>query len=204
MKTLDEIGIDHQTDKASQFSRTYAQPHDYLRHLEKFFAPLRDEMIKMVEIGVGGGESIRMWLEYFAVGRIVGVDNVCDTNQWNTVDPPADRRYRFVHGDQTDETMWRCFKADYGSDFDIAIDDGSHFNDGVIVAFQGLWPLLRSGGLYVVEDIGCSYGAGNIFVKPGWPSHTEWLKGLIDEMHQGRGDIDFVYQAKELAILRKK
>jgi hypothetical protein len=85
MKTLDEIGIFHQTDKASQFTRTYAKPHDYLRHVEPFFAPMRPHRISLVEIGAAGGESIKTWLDYFDDALVFGVDIVQGTNPYNTV-----------------------------------------------------------------------------------------------------------------------
>jgi SAM-dependent methyltransferase len=204
LKTLDEIGIANQTDKASQFSRTYAKPHDYLRHLEKFFEPLRYQLIKFLEIGVGGGESIRTWLEYFPHASVWGIDNVQSTNDWNTVGKRFDPRYCFVFGDQTDETFYKCFAVDYGFDWDVIIDDGAHYNNTVILSFTGLWPLLKSGGLYVIEDLGTAYGGDTVFVKPGFPNHVEWLKSMIDDLNQGKGEVDSIYFSKELAILRKK
>jgi demethylmacrocin O-methyltransferase len=40
---------------------------------------------------------------------------------------------------------------------DIVVDDGSHVNSHVITSFKTLFPLLRKGGCYVVEDIHTSY-----------------------------------------------
>ena len=65
MKTLDELAIACATDRASVFTRTWGKPHDYARHYDKLFTPLRDKPIKLLEIGVGGGEGIRMWSGLF-------------------------------------------------------------------------------------------------------------------------------------------
>ncbi len=43
------------------------------------------------------------------------------------------------------------------SSLDIIIDDGSHINEHVIETFKMLFPLLKDGGLYVIEDIQTSY-----------------------------------------------
>jgi len=207
LKTLDEIGIHFQTDKASRFTRTYAKPHDYLRHLEPFFEPLRGEPVRFLEIGAAGGESIQTWLEYFpsSMAKIFGVDNNQGTNPWNTVNSGADPRYTFVYGDQTDKTMWACFAANYGKDFDVIMDDGGHYNDQIIIAFGCLWPMLKSGGLYIIEDLGCSYGAGSIFVKPGYPNHMQWLYNGVDGMNQLAGsEISEMHFSRELVIIRKK
>lgn len=207
LKTLDELAILHETDRASVFTRTYAKPHGYAEHYDHIFTPLRDKPVKMLEIGVAGGEGIKMWLAYFAHPdtRVFGVDNVQATNPWNTVfefDANKEKRYRFVHGDQSDETFWKCFAVDYGADWDIIIDDGSHYNSDIITSFNALWPLLKPGGFYAVEDLGVAYGVGTIFVKPSHSGHIQWLHELLDNLNVGTG-IDSIHFARELAIIRK-
>jgi SAM-dependent methyltransferase len=194
VKTLDEIGIAHQTDKASQFSRTYAQPHDYLRHLERFFEPMRDKPIKLVEIGIGGGESARTWLEYFPNAIVYGVDLVANTNEWNTEKNfyKAHDRYTFRQGDQSKQAFWKEFITMLGGGFNIIIDDGSHYASDMKAAFTSLWHHLKSGGLYVVEDL-------NFDSKS-----KEWLEGFIGHIHGSTFDIDSIYFARELCVMRKK
>lgn len=202
MKTLDQIGIEQQTDKASQFSRTYAKPHDYLRHFEKFFEPIRNEAIKFVEIGVGGGESVRTWLEFFPSALIIGIDIVHSTNEWNTPKTEVHGRYHFQPGDQSSSQFWSEFVSQYGSGIDVLIDDGSHMSKDVLSTHTEMWPHIASGGLYIMEDLACSYS--QVFLTPGWPTPIDRLRGLIDAMNQNSGDVDSIYQAREIAIIRKK
>lgn len=199
IRTLDEIAIQHGTDKASKHP---VLGHDYCRVYERFFKRHRFSLVKILEIGVGGGESIRTWLDYFPHGSVFGVDNVQGTNDWNTVGHRLDPRYCFTYGDQSDPTFWQCYAVDYGLDWDIIIDDGGHFNNQIIIAFNGLWPILREGGLYCIEDLGVAYGAGSVFVKPEWPNHIDWLRQRIDQMNTGN-EIDFLHLTKELAIIKK-
>ena len=42
-------------------------------------------------------------------------------------------------------------------DLDIIIDDGSHINEHVIKTFNLLFPKLKDGGIYVIEDTQTSY-----------------------------------------------
>lgn len=132
MQTLDQIAIEQQTDKATVFTRTYAKPKGYAPHYAAQFDAIRNDPIKLLEIGVGGGESIRTWLEYFPNARVFGVDNVQGTNPWNTVGDKPDLRYTFVTGDQGDTTFWKCFVADYGLNWNVIVDDGSHFSRFVL------------------------------------------------------------------------
>ena len=43
---------------------------------------------------------------------------------------------------------------------DIVIDDGSHVNEHVLTSFKVLFPLLKNGGVYVVEDVQTTYDDG--------------------------------------------
>jgi len=192
MSTLDSIGIKFETDKASQFSRTYAKPHDYLRHLELFFEPLRDKPIKLLEIGVGGGESILTWLEYFPSAHIFGVDLVANTNAWNTPGQKTYERYTFSQGDQSSSVFWKSFIAKHGGDWDIIIDDGSHLSADIMGTFNALWPHVKSGGLYEIEDLGTAVNA------------DQWLRQTLTPLHGNRSELDSIYFARELAILKKK
>jgi hypothetical protein len=39
--------------------------HSYTYYYDKLFTPLRDKPILMLEIGICGGGSLKMWYEYF-------------------------------------------------------------------------------------------------------------------------------------------
>ncbi len=201
MKTLDEIAIEQQTDRATVFTRTWGKPHAYAPHYERCFAALRDQPIKLLEIGVGGGEGIRMWLEYFGMAEVFGVDKQHDNNEWDTPGSSPTPRYTFVTGDQSSDTFWQCFMADYGRDWDIIIDDGGHYANQVITTFNNLWPVVKPGGFYAVEDLGVAYGDGSFTPAP-WQNHMTWLKDKLDAMNTS-GGIDSIYFARELAVLRK-
>jgi SAM-dependent methyltransferase len=187
------------------FTRTYAKPHDYCKDLETFLNPIRDRPVKMLEIGCGGGESARAWLEFFShpESKIVSLDIVKETNDFNTPAIHPDSRYSFCHGDQGSETTWACFLADFGSDWDFICDDGSHQNDHIITTFNALWPHVKSGGVYAIEDLGVD-GPGSVFVKDGFPRHTEWIGQLTEQSLRGENNIEHVLQFGELAILQKK
>lgn len=191
-QTLDEIAIRHQTDKASAFDRTWAKPHDYCRHLERFFAPHRDNPIKILEIGIGGGESARTWVEYFPKAHIYGVDIVANTNTWNTPGSTLHHRYKFSQGDQSSKAFWISFLKENGAGWNIIIDDGSHTGEHIITTFYALWPFVLSGGIYEIEDLAAAPGA------------AAWLRSQAEHVHAGTCDIDSIHFSKELAILVKK
>jgi hypothetical protein len=201
VNSLDSIGQKFQTDKASVFTRTPgAKPHDYLRQMEPFFEPIRDREIKFLEIGVGGGESIRTWLEYFTRARIFGIDNVHSTNEWNTPHPTAHHRYQFVAGDQSDPVFWNSFVSEHGSNWGVILDDGGHFSNQVLTTLNSMWPHIVHGGLYLIEDLKCSYSS--LFSPSRSPMDV--LKQWVDNMHQGETDTDAITFSRELCVIRKK
>jgi hypothetical protein len=145
---LRELATKHGTDKWGR--------HWYAQHYQTHFAPRRHEALDLLEIGVGGyedpakgGESLRMWKEFFPNGRIYGLD-IHDKTAFE------EDRIRIFRGSQVDpETLAHVLEASGG--FDIIIDDGSHRTEHVIASFELLFPKLRDGGIYAVEDMQTSY-----------------------------------------------
>lgn len=204
MKTLNEIAEEHGTDKAVMYTRVPGQPgHGYAPHYDFLFKELRHAAVRLLEIGVGGGESIRTWLEYFdnPDARIFGVDITQNTNPWNSPKGMPDPRYGFNCGDQSDPTFLACLLVDRGP-FDIVIDDGSHMIKDIAASFQVLWPALSASGLYCVEDIGVGYSQGSIFVAPNYPTHGQWLNAQIDKLQTDK-KFAWVFTAHELAVFSK-
>ena len=138
--TLDEIFIAHGTDKSSK-------GHNYSPYYEMMFAPYRHEPINLLEIGVWEGASRRAWKDYFTRANIFGVDLEYKP-QYN------EERIFMVQADQSkSEDLDKLAEMKY----DIIIDDGSHCGKDQLKSFLHLFPVLNSGGLYVIEDILCSY-----------------------------------------------
>jgi demethylmacrocin O-methyltransferase len=140
-------------------SDKWASFHWYTQHYEQHFARFRTEPIRLLEIGIGGyqfpdwgGASLRMWQRYFSRGLIYGLD-IFDKSG---VTGP---RIRAIQGDQNDPEFLAELGHRFGP-FDIIIDDGSHVNEHVKTSFRCLFPFVRLGGLYVVEDLQTAYWPG--------------------------------------------
>jgi hypothetical protein len=66
-------------------------------------------------------------------------------------------RVSIVRGDQSNHDDLAQVVSVLGGPPDIVIDDGSHLADHAIASFSYLFPLMPSGGIYVVEDLQTSY-----------------------------------------------
>jgi demethylmacrocin O-methyltransferase len=137
----------HGTDK-------YA--HGYIGAYQEHFYSMRTGKLNILEIGVGGydkpqdgGESLRMWRDYFAKSTIYGVD-IYDKS------PLQEKRIKIFKGSQNDPHFLQFVAKKIGS-IDIIIDDGSHFNEHVVNSFHTLFPFLSNNGYYVIEDLHSSY-----------------------------------------------
>jgi hypothetical protein len=156
--------------------------HWYTQHYQRYFHPLRKKRLNLLEIGVGGyqnsakgGESLRMWKAFFRNSHIVGID-LCDKTHFS--EPRIDIR----QCDQTDAKTLCNLSTEYGG-FDIVIDDGSHLNEHVITTFNILFPLLRSDGIYAIEDTQTAYWPtwGGGINNP--QSSMQFFKGLADGLN---------------------
>ncbi|HKN55231.1 MAG TPA: class I SAM-dependent methyltransferase, partial [Amycolatopsis sp.] len=101
-------------------------------------------------------------------------------------------RLTVLRGDQNDPAQLEALAKEHGP-FDIVIDDGSHINEHVLTSFHALFPHVRTGGFYVIEDLWTSYlpGYGGDDRDFGVP-HTMLglLKTLMDDLHHQERDGD--------------
>lgn len=137
--SLDQIGVQHGTDKAST-------GHNYLSEYERVLAPYRDDKLKVLEIGGLNGASLRMWAEYFSNAEIVCVD----INP--VVAAHAGDRISIEIGNASDEAFLSAVVEKHGP-FDVIIDDGSHRWDHMAMAFVTLYKTLTGPGIYIAEDV---------------------------------------------------
>jgi hypothetical protein len=166
-QSLDALGRAYGTDKASH-------GHDYLAFYERFFEPIRQDKITLLEVGVLNGASLSVWEDYFPNARIIGadVDNSCR---------------RFARAKVAIEVIDQSNLEDLvelgrrHGPFDIIIDDGSHFWEHQITTLRTLFPFLRNGGYYVVEDLQTNYGALEAKYRGvATQSCAQYLKELVD------------------------
>lgn len=147
--SLDQIAIRNNTDKSSRH-------HGYTAIYEKFFEPLRLHPLTLLELGTGaywkkddGFHGAKTWVEYFDKANIVTIDI------YEKI-PPNNPRIKFFQGSQDDDAFLKSVIEQVGTP-DIIIDDASHVNPKTVRSFEILFPLLKSGGIYVIEDAHTSY-----------------------------------------------
>lgn len=161
MNELHELGSFYGTDKVD---------HGYVDIYSELFSPIKDKQNNILEMGVWGGASLCMWSKYFSNSHVMGMDVPREIKE-NTIYPftieqsvgmaKALGNVSLFFGDSGNRQNLNEI-ADYietqtqRKEFDVIIDDASHFQHDIMVGLGGLFKYLSSGGIYVIEDI-CTY-----------------------------------------------
>src|SRR6516164_5688197 len=140
MGKADGVDLIPLTLTAACYGDTDKDWHGYLKFYERHLVPA--EISTLTEIGVWTGGSLRMWARWMPHARVIGID-IEAANYVIASEEHLDN-ITFIEGDVTTIEPWAS---------DVVIDDGSHHGDDQLAAFDRFWPLLTSGGWYVIEDL---------------------------------------------------
>jgi hypothetical protein len=144
---LSDIAKKYPTDK--DFTHNY-----YNGVYENYFSPLRESTKLLCEIGIGGfwgevnwvhGNSLKVFRDYFPNAQILGLD--IQNYEIDDLD-----RIQLDWLDQSKKELVEQY-ANKLSEYDIILDDGSHNTHDQQITLAYFFKSLRSGGLYVLEDL---------------------------------------------------
>ena len=156
----------------------------YLDQYERLFNPLRDKAISLFEIGIQNGGSLEIWSKYFPRAKVfVGCDIDKKCSKLTFQDP----RINLVVGDANQQKIQKEV-IQKGGPFDIVLDDGSHRSDDIIKSFVNYFPHLADSGVYVIEDLHCSYWEnfeGGLFAPYSSMTFFKQLTDLLNYEHWG-------------------
>ena len=138
MENLHQIGLRHQTDKATI--------HGFCDFYDNYFRNIRFDNLRILEVGVLDGASLKMWHDYFPNSEIIGVD-IFEKTQFDN-----DRIKTYIVNQEVKEDL-----LNIPGDFDIIIDDGGHTMLQQQVTLSAIFDKVKNGGFYVVEDLHTSF-----------------------------------------------
>ena len=169
---------------------------------------------KLVEIGVGahnlnfgGGKSLMAFGNYYRNAKIFGLD-INDKSYLDT------KNIKTIICDQSNQNQLRSFARKFGN-FDIIVDDGSHFVNHQILTFEVLFKYLNDGGVYIIEDCAGSYFKGyngdpNLSHKKNLISyfqkkiHSINSSYLLKKFEKNVLDISVITSVNEAVLIKKK
>lgn len=125
----------------------------YLDVYDRVFESFKNYPVRLLEIGVQNGGSLDIWGKFFDQAKIIVG---CDINEKCNTLEYLHKPIKVIIGDINDLRTLKSIKSESTS-YDIIIDDGSHTSSDIVTSFWRLFPLLELGGIYVIEDLHCSY-----------------------------------------------
>ena len=182
MKSLQEV-YENYMDKEGWGDK--GTLHSYIEIYDKYME--KKDSISILEIGVQKGHSIRMWQDYFQNSKVYGID----VTLANVIFDQLENVYVC---DGTDEDAINATLGDLKLDY--VVDDGSHLIEHQIKSFDIIWPRIKTGGRYFIEDVN-----GDEAIKAIGDHLTELGLSytLIDHRHlKGRYDDVVIFVEKNV------
>lgn len=154
--------------------------HKWLHYFKAYASildPFRKHPIRMLEIGVYRGGSIRMWRNYLHPDSIIvglDIDPSCEAYE-------SEKENLYIRiGDQSDPIFLREIVQEFGP-FDVILDDGSHICSHMVASFDCLFlDGLKNPGVYIAEDTHCNYWQR---FRDQRYSFVDLCQDLVDLMH---------------------
>jgi hypothetical protein len=155
--SLNELSIKYNLDK-----NIASGCHNYIPGYTEIFDDRKNNVKKMLEIGIGSvengqmsgvikngyktGNSLKCWAEYFPNATIYGID---------IYNHPELNRGRIItfKADQSNKKDLERVVSNINDSLDIIIDDGSHNGNHQVFSFMFLNKFLSKNGIYVIEDV---------------------------------------------------
>jgi hypothetical protein len=153
---------------------------NYISVYNRILNNYRDKSISMLEIGVQNGGSLEIWSKFFPSATIlIGCDINKDCHKLRFDDYRINLKIGDANCDSIKEEILKLTPS-----FDIIIDDGSHYSGDIVKTFCKYFPYLNDEGIFIIEDLHCSYWnefEGGIL----YPfSSIEFFKNLVDIINQ--------------------
>ena len=211
MSLLSKLGKKYRCDKVDQW-HTFREK-TYFDIYETYLRGLKEKDISFLELGVRDGASLRVWEEYFPNAKIIGVDINPDCKRHTT------NRCKVEIGSQGDRNFLQYVAETHGP-FDVVLDDASHINELTLVSLGELSSHVKTGGLYIIEDLRNSYEDLTEDVK-SWPgmhlnnpslncNNSETRQNLdnailsiIKQFDYRQGDFESVHFHSQMVLLQK-
>jgi hypothetical protein len=146
----------------------------------------------LFELGIWDGGSIAFWFECLRPRKHVAVDLMTRGDSRYFQRYLASRRLQnhvktYWGVDQSDAHRLReIARQEFDGPLDLVIDDCSHLYDATKASFETLFPLLRPGGVYLIEDWSWAHDK-DLQSEPTLAGQDKSLTELVCELVEAKG-----------------
>ena len=145
------------SDKGEFYINQYTQPykrknnkitaHGYAKFYEDLFKPLKDKSLKILEIGSFYGNASAALFFYFRNSLIYSADINPDMYKYK-----GSRLNNFFVDSSSKESIVKNI-LNQNIEFNIVIEDASHMLKDQIITLFMLFPKIKKGGIFIIEEI---------------------------------------------------
>ena len=212
------------SDKGEKYINQYTHPskrdniriaaHGYSKFYEKVFLEFKDKKINVLEIGSFYGNASAAMFFYFRNANIFGADINPDMFNYNSKRMTS----FFVNSSSTSSIQKNII--DKKIKYKIIIEDASHMLKDQIISLFYLFPILESGGYFIVEELDFPEKREDMRIGQEFPDLKSILKNILKKQDFNSKYIDqnlknyfldnvetieiFRGNINEIAIIKKK
>lgn len=236
MITIDELAIKHNTDKSGldhQYTQFYQKYFDlYLKEPKKIlelgiYTTTNPPTLEK------SGASLKTWAEYYPNCMIYGLDlidySILDKNYKNIKTLPSNCEIRTKNDVYNLQDAWlkelytntnynmiggsvglEEVVKNFGSDYDVIIDDGPHTMSSQQIFLGYMFKYLKSGGIFVIEDLHTSNNGESQYNKNPYTNKTTlWMiknyleKNVIESDFMTKEEINYLNNNIKEVFLEK-
>jgi hypothetical protein len=121
--------------------------HGYSKFYFDELEELRESKINILEFGIHYGASQAAFSKYFKNSKIIGVDKNPYFKKFFS------KNIRSLYCDISDNHSLHLLRKYLKEEIDIIIDDASHIPDHQLKTFIQMFDVLKSKGIYVIEEL---------------------------------------------------
>jgi spermidine synthase len=147
------IGMSELKELFNKYGCDKAAKHQYHKIYSKYFAPVADKKLNILEIGVFHGASTRAFLDYMPNAHMYGVDIFSRLQPEELGDLNTNDRFTYMKGDSTKKGWNKALTDAAWPKFDFIIDDGKHTPKANRQTYENFKHMLKEGGTYFIEDV---------------------------------------------------
>ena len=141
MNRLTEIANKYNCDKGTVAYEAHGYTEEYGKIIPE------TGKYNLFEIGIWHGDSLRMWHEYNPELYIDAIDIDVETRKY---DKEINNVNVFIADQGNIKELERLSLC---TEYDFIVDDGSHRYEDILTSYKVLYPKLKDGGYYFIEDL---------------------------------------------------
>ena len=150
--------------------------HGYEKFYSSELGHLKNSKIKILEFGIHFGASQAAMSKYFVNSKIFGVDKNPYYKKFYS------KKIHSLYCDVSEEFTLNQLINYLKNDMDIIIDDASHIPDHQLITFIKMFNSLKSGGIYVIEELDIYKSYPELYGKKFKVSEESVIRKLLYDL----------------------